>query len=91
MKKGDTGKLVKIAQYMIGYTKELGIFTKELEDKVISFQKLNGLKPNGVIDNDTFYELIFSAPIAKTGNINDLIQTSGDVLVLYGGNATAVI
>ena len=55
MKKGDTGKLVKIAQYMIGYTKELGIFTKELEDKVISFQKLNGLKTNGAIDNNTFY------------------------------------
>ena len=29
--------------------------------------------------------------IAKTGNINDLIQTSGDVLVLYSGNATTVI
>lgn len=29
--------------------------------------------------------------IAKTGNVNDLIQTSGDVLVLYSGNATTVI
>ena len=54
MKKGDTGKLVKVAQYIIGYTKDLGIFTKALEDKVISFQKLNGLKPNGIIDNNTF-------------------------------------
>lgn len=29
--------------------------------------------------------------IALTGNVNDLIQTSGDVLVLYSGNASTVI
>ena len=28
------------------------------------------------------------AAIAKTGNVNDLIQTEGDVLVLFGGNAS---
>ena len=27
------------------------------------------------------------AAIAKTGNVNDLVQTQGDVLVLFGGNA----
>ena len=27
------------------------------------------------------------ADIAKTGNVNDLIQTPGEVLVLFGGNA----
>ena len=27
------------------------------------------------------------AAIAKTGNVNDLVQTDGDVLVLFGGNA----
>lgn len=27
------------------------------------------------------------AAIAKTGNVNDLVQTEGDVLVLFGGNA----
>lgn len=29
--------------------------------------------------------------IAKTGNVNDLIQTSGDVLVLFGGDSSTVI
>ena len=29
--------------------------------------------------------------IAKTGNVKDLIQTSGDVLVLFGGSASTVI
>ena len=29
--------------------------------------------------------------IAKTGNVNDLIQTSGDVLVLFGGTSSTVI
>lgn len=28
------------------------------------------------------------AAIAKTGNVNDLVQTDGDVLVLFGGNAS---
>lgn len=31
------------------------------------------------------------AAIAKTGNVNDLIQTSGDVIVLNCGSSTAVI
>lgn len=31
------------------------------------------------------------AAIAKTGNINDLIQTSGDILVLNGGTSSTVI
>ena len=29
------------------------------------------------------------AAVAKTGNINDLIQTSGDILILDGGNASS--
>lgn len=28
------------------------------------------------------------AAIAKTGNVNDLVQTNGEVLVLFGGNAS---
>jgi hypothetical protein len=28
------------------------------------------------------------AAIAKTGNVNDLVQTTGEVLVLFGGNAS---
>lgn len=31
------------------------------------------------------------AAIAVTGNVNDLIQTGGDVLVIYGGTSTTVI
>lgn len=31
------------------------------------------------------------ATIAKTGNVNDLVQTAGDYLVFYCGNATEVI
>lgn len=81
MKKGDTGKLIKIAQYMIGYTKELGVFTKGLEDRVINFQKLNGLKPNGVINNDTFYELISSAPIAKKSKIKKNINRAWQLMI----------
>lgn len=40
---------------------------------------------NGVISKASEVTL---AAIAKTGNVNDLIQTSGDVLVLNCGNAT---
>lgn len=41
---------------------------------------------DGVISKASEVKL---AAIAKTGNVNDLIQTSGDVLVLNCGNATA--
>ena len=39
---------------------------------------------NGKLTNKTEVKL---AAIAKTGNVNDLVQTEGDVLVLFGGNA----
>ena len=39
---------------------------------------------DGKLTNKTEVKL---AAIAKTGNVNDLIQTEGDVLVLFGGNA----
>ena len=41
---------------------------------------------DGVISKASEVKL---AAIAKTGNVNDLIQTAGDVLVLNCGNATA--
>ena len=39
---------------------------------------------DGKLTNKTEVKL---AAIAKTGNVNDLVQTEGDVLVLFGGNA----
>jgi len=43
---------------------------------------------NGVISKTSEVKL---AAIAKTGNVNDLIQTSGDVLVFNCGSSTEVI
>lgn len=43
---------------------------------------------NGVISKASEVKL---AAVAKTGNVNDLIQTSGDVLVLNCGSATEVV
>lgn len=43
---------------------------------------------NGKLSSKTEVKL---AAIAKTGNVNDLIQTSGDVIVLNCGSSTAVI
>lgn len=42
-------------------------------------------KINGKVDNSAL------AAIAKTGNINDLVQTSGDVLVLNCGTSSTVL
>ena len=39
---------------------------------------------DGKLTNKTEVKL---AAIAKTGNVNDLVQTNGEVLVLFGGNA----
>ena len=43
---------------------------------------------NGKLTNKTEETL---EAIAKTGNVKDLIQTSGDVLVLFGGSSSSVI
>lgn len=43
---------------------------------------------NGVIEKTSEVKL---AAIAKTGNVNDLIQTSGDVLVFNCGSSTEVV
>lgn len=40
---------------------------------------------DGKLTNKTEVKL---AAIAKTGNVNDLVQTTGEVLVLFGGNAS---
>ncbi|MFR9255769.1 MAG: hypothetical protein ACLVJ6_09870 [Merdibacter sp.] len=42
-------------------------------------------KINGKVDDSAL------AAIAKTGNINDLVQTSGDVLVLNCGTSSTVL
>lgn len=65
LKKNSTGKEVKIIQYLIGYTSKLGTFTSTLENKIITFQKEQGLTPDGVVGNDTYYALGAAAPILK--------------------------
>lgn len=42
--------------------------------------KVNAVVANKANDADL-------ATIAKTGNVNDLVQTNGEVLILFGGNA----
>lgn len=68
--------ITKIGQYLLGYTKNN---QKELEKKIIEFQKMHGLKPTGEFDNNTIYELIETAPIAKKSkikkNVNRAWQT----------------
>lgn len=65
LKKNSTGKEVKIVQYLIGYTSKLGTFTSTLESKIITFQKEQGLTPDGIVGNDTYYALGAAAPILK--------------------------
>lgn len=65
LKRNSTGKEVKIIQYLIGYTSKLGTFTSTLENKIIAFQKEQGLTPDGVVGNDTYYALAAAAPVLK--------------------------
>lgn len=56
--------------------------TAEADNQV---RVLTGItQEDGKLTNKTEVKL---AAIAKTGNVNDLVQTEGDVLVLFGGNA----
>lgn len=53
------------------------------------YSVLTGItEANGIISKTSEVKL---AAIAKTGNVNDLIQTSGDVLVFNCGSSTEVI
>lgn len=58
----DEGPDVKLAQAALlcwGYTIIVtGIFGKEMDEKIRSFQKAKGLNPNGIIDLDTWRELL---------------------------------
>lgn len=62
IKMEDEGPDVKLAQSALlcwGYTIIVtGIFGKEMDEKIRSFQKAKGLNPNGIIDLDTWRELL---------------------------------
>ena len=54
-----------------------------------AYSVLTGVtQTNGTLTAKTEVKL---APIAKTGNVNDLEQTSGDVMVLYCGSSSVLV
>ena len=73
------------------------IFINDIEqhpnaNKEVRFSMIVGAKtPNSTIAIDAETHQLIFAKIAQTGNINDLIQTQNDYIILYGGTSTAVM
>ena len=88
---GETGLVTgdEVYDYVGGIVEELdGSATATAADGN-EYSVLTGVtEANGIISKASEVKL---AAVAKTGNVNDLIQTSGDVLVLNCGSATEVV
>lgn len=68
VKQGDRGPIVKEIQnrllklgYNIGPTHADGNFGLKTKEAVINFQKKSGLKPTGIVDEETYRKLIFES------------------------------
>jgi len=57
IKFGSSGEYVKIAQRKLGLSVN-GKFTKDMEEKVIEYQRKHGLVPDGIIGKMTWTELM---------------------------------
>ena len=81
LKEGRSGDDVKIIQYLIGYTSKLGTFTSALTNKVITFQKSNGLVPDGIVGNDTRYMLAVNAPVLRQSRTRKNVNRAWQLLL----------
>ena len=69
IKHGDTGDLVKVAQYLTGTAERneaSGSFDADFVAKVLSFQRNNGLTADGVIGPKTWAKVAACAPTCST-------------------------
>ena len=84
---GSTGDLVKVAQYLTGFAvreKADGIFNANFVAHVCTWQRTNGLTPDGVIGKDTWTKLAAKAPLCTTSKNKTSAETCA-VQILVGG------
>ena len=88
IKQGSEGTLVKVAQYLIGYAARgnaSGIFDANFVAAVCSWQRTNGLTPDGVIGKNTWTKIGSKAPLCTTSKNKKSAATCALQILLDAG------
>lgn len=87
------GDLVKVAQYLTGYAareKASGVYDADFVAHVISWQKKNGLTPDGVIGPKSWAKMAENAPLCTTSKNRKSRYTCAVQLLLGGLEADGI-
>jgi len=87
IKHQDTGDLVKVAQYLIGFAarnKADGIFSAAMVTAVCTWKRKYGLSPNGDIDPETWSKIADKTPTCSTSK-NKTSRYTCAIQILLGG------
>lgn len=87
IKQGSTGDLVKVAQYLTGFAireKADGIFNANFVAHVCTWQRTNGLTPDGVVGKNTWTKISAKAPTCSTSK-NKISAATCAVQILVDG------
>lgn len=93
IKHGSKGTNVEIAQYLIGYAargEASGIFDANFVSSVSTWQRTNGLTPDGVIGKDTWTKIAEKAPLCTTAKNRTSAATCAVQLLLGGLDADGI-
>lgn len=88
IKQGSEGNVVKVAQYLTGYAARgnaSGIFDANFVAAVCSWQRVNGLTPDGVIGKNTWTKLAAKAPLCTTSKNKKSAATCALQILLDAG------
>lgn len=93
IKQGSTGDLVKVAQYLTGYAvreKADGIFNANFVAHVCTWQRTNGLTPDGIIGKDSWTKLAEKAPTCSTSKNKTSAATCAVQILVDGLTADGI-
>lgn len=88
IKQGSKGDYVKVAEYLTGYAargKASGIFDANFVAAVCTWQRKNGLTPDGVIGKNTWSKLADKAPTCTTAKNKTSAATCALQILLNAG------
>lgn len=88
IKHKQEGKLVKVAQYLVGHAargKASGIFDADFVAAVVSWQRNHNLTPDGIIGEDTWARLAKEAPTCTTSKNSKSAATCALQILLDAG------
>lgn len=93
IKQGSSGDHVKVAQYLTGYAvreKADGIFNANFVAHVCTWQRTNGLTPDGVIGEDTWKMVAKKAPTCSTSKNKTSAATCALQILVDGLTADGI-